>query len=102
MFTIWNSLKRVDGATGESRLTPVKQITREEAIMMYTLNGARLMLLEDKLGTLEAGKLADLVVVDTDILECPVDDILSAKVLLTMVGGKVVHSELSPNNAVVN
>jgi len=41
-------------------------------------------------GSIEAGKYADLIVIDTDILQCPVDDILNTKVLLTMVGGKIV------------
>jgi predicted amidohydrolase YtcJ len=47
--------------------------------------------LEDKLGSIEPGKLADLAVLDKDILTCPVDDIKKTKVLTTMINGKVVY-----------
>jgi predicted amidohydrolase YtcJ len=93
MFTVWNSLKRVDGRTGESLMTPHKEITREEAIRIYTINGARVLFWEDELGSIEEGKLADLVVLDNDILTCPLDEIKNTKVLMTMVGGEVVHQE---------
>ena len=62
---------------------------------MYTLNGARVLFWEDQLGSIEPGKLADLVVLDRDILTCPVDEIKDAKVMLTIVGGEVVY-EASP------
>ena len=58
---------------------------------MYTINGARVLFWEDKLGSIEAGKLADLVVLDKDILTCPLDEIKDTKVLMTMVGGEVVY-----------
>jgi len=48
---------------------------------------------EDKIGSIEPGKLADLAVLDKDILTCPVDDIKETKVLATMIDGKVVHGE---------
>lgn len=91
MFTIWQSLKRVYGLTGESLAGPAQKITREEALRMYTINGARVLFWEDKLGTIEAGKLADLVVLDNDILTCPLDEIKDTKVLMTMVSGEVVY-----------
>jgi len=93
MFTIWNSLKRVDGRTGESLMTPHKEITREEALRIYTINGARVLLWEDKVGSIEEGKLADLVVLNNDILTCPLDEIRDTKVLMTIVGGEVVYQE---------
>lgn len=46
---------------------------------------------EQKLGSLEAGKLADLVVLDRDYLTVSDDDMPKIKVLLTMVGGRIVH-----------
>ncbi len=58
---------------------------------MYTINGARVLFWEDQLGSIEPGKLADLVVLDRNILTCPVDDIQDAKVMLTMVGGETVY-----------
>jgi predicted amidohydrolase YtcJ len=60
---------------------------------MYTINGARVLFWEDKLGSIEAGKLADLVVLDNDILACPLDEIKDTKVLMTMVGGEIVYEE---------
>lgn len=93
MFTIWNSLKRIDGRTGESLMTSHKEITREEALKIYTINGARVLFWEDKLGSIEAGKLADLVVLDRDILTCPVEKIKETTVLMTMVNGEVVYEK---------
>jgi cytosine/adenosine deaminase-related metal-dependent hydrolase len=46
---------------------------------------------EDKIGTLEPGKLADFVVLDKDLLTVPENDIPTVQVLMTSVGGKVVH-----------
>ena len=46
---------------------------------------------DDKLGLLETGKWADLIVIDRDYLTIPIDDIPKLRVLMTMVGGKVVH-----------
>jgi predicted amidohydrolase YtcJ len=91
MFTLWQSLKRIDGNTGKSLMTPHKKITREEAIRLYTVNGAKVLFWEDKLGSIEAGKLADLVVLDKDILSCPLDEIKDTEILLTMIQGEVVY-----------
>ena len=49
------------------------------------------MFLDDQVGTLEAGKLADLVVLDTDILSCPVEKIRDAVSVRTYVNGKLVY-----------
>jgi predicted amidohydrolase YtcJ len=70
---------------------PEQRITREEAIRLYTINNAYLSFEENEKGSLEAGKLADLIVLDRDILECPEDDIPNIKVLLTYLGGDLVH-----------
>ena len=91
LFTLWESLVRIDGRTGESLMSPAKQISREEAMRMYTINGARVLFWEDQLGSIEPGKLADLVVLDRDILTIPLDDIKETNVVLTMVGGEVVY-----------
>lgn len=67
-----------------------ESISREEAIRFYTINNAYLNFEDSFKGSLEVGKLADLIVIDKDILKCPVDDIPKTKVVLTMVGGKMV------------
>jgi len=64
---------------------------RKKVLRIYTINGARVLFWEDKLGSIEAGKLADLVVLEKDILTCPIDDIRETRVLMTMVGGDVVY-----------
>jgi len=53
--------------------------------------GAYYLLREDRIGTLEKGKLADFVVLDRDVLTIPIDDIPQVKVLMTVLGGKTVH-----------
>jgi predicted amidohydrolase YtcJ len=47
--------------------------------------------MEKELGTLEAGKLADLVVLDRDYMTVPLDDILNIKPVMTMAGGRIVY-----------
>ena len=69
-------------------------VTREEALIAHTRSNAYLMWKEDDLGTLEAGKLADLVVLDRDYMTIEADDIFNIKPLLTMVGGRVVFEEM--------
>jgi predicted amidohydrolase YtcJ/type 1 glutamine amidotransferase len=72
-------------------LHPEEALTREQAIRFYTINNARILGCDDRLGSLEPGKLADLIVLDTDLLTCPEEDIEPAQVLRTYVGGKLVH-----------
>ena len=62
-----------------------------DAIRAYTVNGAFLEGTEDEKGSLEPGKLADMVVLDKDILTVDPLDIINAKVLMTIVGGEVVY-----------
>ncbi len=65
-------------------------LTREQALRFYTRNNAYLLSLEDQVGTLEPGKRADLVVLDTDILTCPADKIKDTQALQTYLDGKLV------------
>jgi hypothetical protein len=58
---------------------------------MYTINGAHLTFEEDLKGSIEPGKLADMVIIDRDILTCPEDEIKDTKVLRTFLGGKTVY-----------
>lgn len=75
----------------EQPLHPEQAITRQEAIRLYTLNNAYLTFEEDRKGSIEKGKLADFIVLDRDILDCPLDQIASTRVLETYVGGKLVY-----------
>ena len=68
-----------------------ERVSREEAIRMYTVNGAYLSFEEAIKGSLEPSMLADMIVIDRDILACPEDDIKDTKVLRTILGGKTVY-----------
>ena len=70
-----------------------QQITRLEALRMYTIGGAFHSFDEDKLGSLEAGKLADLVVLSDDPLRVSDDRLKRLRSILTMQAGRIVHGE---------
>jgi predicted amidohydrolase YtcJ len=72
---------------------PKERLSREQAIRLYTFNNARLTFDEAVKGSLEPGKYADLIMIDRDILKCPVNDVKNTKVLLTMIDGKVVWEQ---------
>jgi predicted amidohydrolase YtcJ len=73
---------------------PGEKISVEQAVIAYTRNAAYANFTDKKLGTLEKGKLADLAVLSKDIFSLPLDDIGTATVTATMVGGKVVYGKL--------
>ena len=62
-----------------------------QALEGYTYMGAYAMGLEDRLGSLEAGKLADIAVIDGRIFDEPSEKLLERKALLTMMDGRVVY-----------
>jgi predicted amidohydrolase YtcJ len=86
---IWVALTRK--LEGGGVLEPSERLTREQAIRLYTINNAYLHNEEKEKGSLEVGKLGDLIVVDRDVMKCPVDEIKDVRVLATVVGGKVVY-----------
>jgi hypothetical protein len=69
-------------------------ITREQALIAHTRSNALLLFQEGNLGSLSAGRYADLLVLDRDYLTVPVDEIKDIKPLITMVGGKIVHDAM--------
>ncbi len=72
------------------KLKPDEVITREEALIAHTRSNAYILFMEDDIGTLEAGKYADLVVLDRDYLTVPMDEVREIQPVLTMVGGEIV------------
>ena len=87
--SLWTSIARRTELKNTQMGTKQK-ISREEAIKLYTINGAYLTFEENIKGSLESGKLADMIVIDRDVLTCPEDDIKDTKVLITYLGGEVV------------
>lgn len=77
----------------EGSLHPEEALSREQAIRFYTSNNAYILRLEDKIGSLEEGKLADFIVLDRDILTCPVDEIRETSVLSTYLNGRLVYQK---------
>ncbi len=74
------------------RFYPEQRMSREEALRSYTINGAYAAFEEDIKGSITPGKLADIVVLDQDIMTIPEEQILDTRVLHTIVGGRVVYS----------
>ncbi|MFO0907869.1 MAG: amidohydrolase family protein [Isosphaeraceae bacterium] len=86
---IWVAVTRQ--TEGGPVLNPDQCLTRLEALRFYTINNARLHFEERDKGTIEPGKLADLILVDRDPLTCPINDLAKTQVVWTMVGGRLVY-----------
>ena len=70
-------------------------VTREQALIAHTRSNAFLFHREYDLGSIQEGRLADMVVIDRDYLTIPADQIEQIKPVLTMVGGKVFHDTMT-------
>jgi len=90
-LSMWSAITRK--TERGSTIVPEEAITREQALKMYTINNAYASFEEKIKGSIEPGKLADLVVISEDLLDCPVDRIKEIKVEMTMVGGEIVHAQ---------
>jgi len=77
----------------EGQLHPEEALTREQAIRFYTINNAYILFLDAQVGSLEKGKQADMIVLDRDLLECPVDEIRETQVLRTYLAGKLISAQ---------
>jgi len=87
---IWAAVVRRELQSGRI-LAPEERISVEQALALYTCNGAFAGFEENSKGNLEPGKLADFVVVDRDVLAVPADELKDVKVLQTFVGGRSVY-----------
>jgi len=89
-MTLWSAVARQERQTGKE-LAPEQRLSRWDALKAFTLGGAYFSFDEDRRGSLEPGKLADLAVLSEDLLTVPEDEIPELRSLLTMVGGRVVY-----------
>jgi predicted amidohydrolase YtcJ len=86
---MWIAVRRqVEGGAVHQ---PTEALSREQALRLYTINNAYLHREEKYKGSLEVGKLADFIVIDRDPLTCPVDQLRDVRVVLTVVGGRIVY-----------
>ncbi|MGE7608778.1 amidohydrolase [Peribacillus frigoritolerans] len=92
MRQIYTAITRVD-SSGDSQNTwhPEQKLTLAEALQAYTYGSAYGCFREHELGTIEEGKLADLVVLDRNLFDIPEIEMLKTKVELTINDGKVVY-----------
>lgn len=97
---IQTGIRRSKPETADPRevLWPEERASLEQMITSFTINGATANFVESQTGSLEAGKSADCVVLDTDLFSIPVTDIQKAKVILTLFGGKEAFRDSSFSN----
>ena len=74
------------------QVNPGQHLTRAEALRLFTRDNSWFLRMEEKIGSLEPGKLADLAVLDRDYFAVPDAEIKKIRSVLTMVDGKVVHN----------
>ncbi|MBM3487012.1 MAG: amidohydrolase [Alphaproteobacteria bacterium] len=87
---VWHAVTRWNRYS-EDAIEPTEAVSREDALRMATIDGAYLTFDEDRKGSLEPGKLADLVVLSDDPLLCPTDTIKDIVAETTIVGGAIVY-----------
>jgi len=90
--TFWSAVARTERRTG-AVLGPDQRLTHVEALRAFTVGGAYFCFDEDRRGSLEPGKLADLAVLSDDLLDMPQEALPELRSLLTMVGGRIVHRD---------
>jgi predicted amidohydrolase YtcJ len=89
MMSVWGMVTRQTraGVLGQEHAIDVAT-----AIRLYTSDAARLIGESDRLGTLEPGRLADVVAYRRDPMNVPVDELRSLRPVFTMVGGRIIAS----------
>jgi predicted amidohydrolase YtcJ len=89
-YGLWASVAR-QTAAGREPFGVAESVDRQTALRSYTAWGARQMFLEDKIGTLEPGKRADIAIWDRNIYSIPTDEIKDMHCLMTLIDGEVVY-----------
>ncbi|TKH08633.1 amidohydrolase [Peribacillus simplex] len=89
LLQIYRAVTRID-SSGETVWHPHECITLSEALKAYTAGSAYGAFRDEELGSLEVGKLADIIVLERNLFEVPAEEIPNTKVQLTIVDGKVV------------
>jgi len=95
-FGMWITLARRPRWT-DAVVHPEQRIAREDAIRLYTINNAFITFTEHEKGSLEVGKLADLIVLDRNVLTCPLEQVKDIEVERTYLGGKLVYEAAAVN-----
>ena len=92
LWGIYSAVTRQDHDPGNAApWHPEQLVTREEALRMFTIDAAYGAFEEDLKGSLEVGKLADMVVLSRDIMTIAAPEILETAVLTTILGGRIVY-----------
>jgi len=83
---------------GKDQFTPVlppenERITLDQALKAYTIDAAYVLGMEDQIGSLKVGKLADIVIIGKDLHKIAPKDISTTKIDLTMMNGKITHRD---------
>jgi len=96
MLGIETAITRRDPISNSSlSFNDSERIRLHDAIAAYTINGAYVNFLEDEAGSIEAGKLADLIVLDRNLFAIPSEEISDVQVLLTLLDGRPVYGDWS-------
>lgn len=93
MLQIFHAVARVD-YTGKEIWNEQERIRISEALQAYTKGSAYSVHRETELGTLEPGKLADIVVLDRDLFTVPLEEIPETKVKMTIMDGEIIFHDL--------
>ena len=91
MNSLFGALNRMDQKTGDT-VGEMQKVDVLQAVRMFTYNGAYASFEENVKGSLEPGKLADVVILDQDLLTWPAEQVRDVQVRYTLIGGEVVYA----------
>ena len=98
LWGFYSAVTRQDHEPGDvGPWHPEQLVTREEALRMFTIDAAYAAFEEELKGSLEVGKLADIVILSRDIMTIPAPEILDTEVLTTILGGRIAYQAAASN-----